>query len=355
MTLINAHTRAIYGAIRSILLGVVLLSASWAAFGAVSGTAVSAILLASAACFLARESHWTRSIRVAAVLLGLSAVVGLAVPAVKVAREAARCMGCMNNLKTIALGVQLYHDVHGCYPLPCTRDKLGRPMHSWRLLILPFFTSYNVDGYYDLNEPWDSPSNRKALAEFGNVYCCLTAQGWPPRSTTTNYVAVVGRTPAWRQVDANQKDLDSQQQKADTFLIVEMANSAIQWSEPKDIYLDDLPALQSLIANSPHRRSNGYFFRETPAINAVLVDGDMLFLFPRDSTPSVLTALKDLLPPDPAKAETRITKDNFLDSLYTEEPPPPINWPHCIGLPVWIAAVALLYYQGLVASRRLGV
>jgi hypothetical protein len=343
-----------YGAIRSILLSVVLLSASWAAFGAVSGTAVSAILLASAACFLVRESHWTRSIRVAAVVLGLSAVVGLVLPAAKAARETARCMQCENRLKQIAMGVSLYHDAHGCYPLPCTRDKLGRPMHSWRLLILPYFTSRNVDGNYDRNEPWDSPGNRKALAEFRHVYCCPTAEGWPPRSTTTNYVAVVGRRPDWRHVDASQKNLDSQQQKADTFLIVEMANSEIQWSEPKDIYLDDLPALRSLIANSPHRRSNGYFCRETPAINAVLIDGDMLFLFPRDSTPNVLTSLKLLLPPDPTKAERRDTKDNYLDRFYAEEPPP-INWPHCIGLPVWIVAVALLSYRGLVASRRLGV
>ena len=140
-----------YGAIRSILLTVILLSASWAAFGAVSGTAVSAILFVLAAYFLVRESRWTRSIRIAAVVLGLSALVGLAVPAVKAARETARCMQCVNRLKQLAAGVQNYHDVQGCYPLPCTRDKAGRPMHSWRLLILPYFTSWDVDGHYDLN------------------------------------------------------------------------------------------------------------------------------------------------------------------------------------------------------------
>jgi hypothetical protein len=221
-------------------------------------------------------------------------------------------------------------------------------MHSWRVLILPYFTSWNVD--YDRNGPWDSPRNRKALAELPNAYRCPTAQGWPPRSTTTNYVAVVGRKPAWRHADASQKNLDSQQQKADTFLIVEMANSEIQWSEPKDIYLDDLSALRSLIANSPHRRSNDYFSRETPAINAVLLDGDMMFMFPRDSTPNVLTSLKLLLPPDPTKAERRDTKDNYLDNFYVEQPPP-INWPHCIGLPVWIVSLGLLSYQ-VTCSRK---
>ena len=63
-----------YGAIRSILLTVILLPASWAAFGAISGTAVSAILFASAAYFLLRESLWTRSLRFAAVMLVASVV-----------------------------------------------------------------------------------------------------------------------------------------------------------------------------------------------------------------------------------------------------------------------------------------
>lgn len=333
-----------YGAIRWILLTVILLPASWAAFGAVSGTAVSAILLASAACFLVRESRWTRSIRIAAVLLGLSAVVGLFLDAAGSARERARCMHCLNNLKQIAIGVQLYHDHHGCYPLPCTRDEAGRAMHSWRVLILPYITSQNVEGLYDRKEPWDSPHNRKALDVFRSVYGCPTAQGWPPRATTTNYVAVVGRRPAWRHADASQKNPDSQQQKADTFLIVEMANSAIQWSEPKDIYLNDLSALRSLIANSPHRHSNDYFSRETPAMNAVLIDGDMMFLFPSDSTPNVLTSLKYLLPPDPTEAERRYTKENYLDRFYKVEPPP-IHWPHYIGFPLWIVSLGLLFYQ----------
>jgi hypothetical protein len=336
-----------YGAIRSILLTVILLTASWAAFGAISGTAVSAILLASAAYLLVSESRWTRSIRVAAVVLGLLALVGLLVPAVKAARQAARCMSCQNNLKQIAIGVRTYHDHHGCYPLPCTRNEAGRPMHSWRVLVLPYLINNSIE--YDLNEPWNSPGNRKVFAAYEHLYRCPTAQSWPPYSGTTNYVAVVGRRAARRHMDASQKDLDSQQQKADTFLIVETANSEIPWKEPKDIYVDDLPALQSLIANSPHRRSNGYFFHETPAMNAVLVDGDMMFMFPRDSTPNVLTSLMLLLPPDPTEAERRDT-NNFLDRLYKEQPPP-IHWPHSIGLPVWIVSFGLLFYQ-VTCSRK---
>jgi hypothetical protein len=219
-------------------------------------------------------------------------------------------------------------------------------MHSWRVLVLPYFSSC-IEAEYDLNESWNSPRNRKVFAEYQHVFCCPTAQSWRSRSGTTNYVAVVGRKAAARHVDASEQNLDSQQQKADTFLIVETANSESPWKEPKDIYVDDLSALRSLIANSPHRRNNGYYSRETPAMNAVLIDRDMMFLFPWDSRTNVLTSLKCLLPPD---KNWKGTKDDFLDRYYKEEPPPPIHWPHCIGLPVWIVSLGLLFYE--VTCRR---
>jgi hypothetical protein len=126
-----------------------------------------------------------------------------------------------------------------------------------------------------------------------------------------------------------------------------MADSKIQWTEPKDVRFDDVQALRSLAANSPHLRNNGYFYRETPGVNAVLVDGDRIFMFPCDSTPDALAAL---LPPNDADAATG--GDNYdpfggihdpFDDFYTEELR--IHWPHCIGPPVLIVAVGLLFYQ----------
>src|SRR5436309_3069089 len=155
-------------AIRSILLTVILLSASWAAFGAVSGTAVSVILLASAACFLVRESRWTRSIRIAAVFLGLSAVVGLLVPGVNAARERARGVQCENKLRQIGIAVRNYEEVYGCYPPTCTYDKSGRPLHSWRSLLKEFMSP--IPDRFNYNEPWDSPHNRGLLADHRLAY-----------------------------------------------------------------------------------------------------------------------------------------------------------------------------------------
>jgi hypothetical protein len=53
-------------------------------------------------------------------------------------REASRRSQCMNNLKQILIALQNYHDVYGEFPPACIRDKDGKPMHSWRVLLLPF-------------------------------------------------------------------------------------------------------------------------------------------------------------------------------------------------------------------------
>lgn len=339
-----------YGAIRSILLTVILLSASCAAFGTVSGTAVSAILFASAACFMVRESRWSRSVRIAAVVLGLSAMVCLVLPALNAARETARCMHCANNLKQIGLALRSYWDCHGCFPPACTYDRSGRPMHSWRLLIKPFLDGSTTYSYCNFTEPWDSPSNRRLLADRQSVYKCLTDEtAWRPDSTATSYVAIVGSRARWRSSKAESTDQELHNHAADTFLVIEMANSGIQWPEPKDIRFDDIQALRSLAAASSHAHNNGYFFCKTPAVNAVLVHGDMVFLFPWDSTMNVLTGL--LPPEEPSTGTEHGPKYDPFAQLYREELQ--VDWPHCVGLPIWIVAVGLLSYQ--VASARLTV
>src|SRR4051794_16882060 len=54
------------------------------------------------------------------------------------ARGAARRMQCQNNLKQLALAIHLYHDDLGCFPPPYIADSRGNPMHSWRVLLLPY-------------------------------------------------------------------------------------------------------------------------------------------------------------------------------------------------------------------------
>ncbi len=69
-------------------------------------------------------------------------LVGLLLPAVQSAREAARRVQCQNNMKQIALALHTYHDTHLALPTSMTGSDqyaggAGSGFHSWLARILP--------------------------------------------------------------------------------------------------------------------------------------------------------------------------------------------------------------------------
>ncbi|MFM8726754.1 MAG: DUF1559 domain-containing protein, partial [Planctomycetaceae bacterium] len=93
--------------------------------------------------------------------VGVSAVLaGLMLPAVQSTREAARRMQSVNNLKQIGIALHGYHDATGDFPPAVVRDKDGKPLYSWRVLILPYLEQGNIFSKWKRDEPWDSPNNK---------------------------------------------------------------------------------------------------------------------------------------------------------------------------------------------------
>ncbi|MCL2710101.1 MAG: DUF1559 domain-containing protein [Planctomycetaceae bacterium] len=105
--------------------------------------------------FRAQGGMMSPQVTVATVGVG----VALLLPAVQAAREAARRMQCANQIKQIALALHTYHDTHGAFPPLYTVDANGNPLHSWRVLILPFMEQLVLYEMIRLDEPWDSPYN----------------------------------------------------------------------------------------------------------------------------------------------------------------------------------------------------
>lgn len=122
---------------------------------------------------------------------GSSLLLALLLPAVQAAREAGRRMACMNNLKQIGLALHNYHDANKCLPPPYFTDQNGKPLHSWRVAILPFIGQQHLYEQYNFDEPWDSPTNMAVAQQMPDLFHCPSDPGGT-LGNTTNYVVVVG-------------------------------------------------------------------------------------------------------------------------------------------------------------------
>jgi prepilin-type processing-associated H-X9-DG protein len=141
---------------------------------------------------------------------------------------------CANEILQIGLAMHNYHQAYGCLPPAYTTDSDGHPLHSWRVLLLPYFELGDIYKKLRLNEPWDSPHNREVLDEAkGPTYqfhCCSATN---PESET-NYVMVVGpNTISDGPHSVGFGGIEDGSQN--TIMVVEIKNSGIHWAEPRDL------------------------------------------------------------------------------------------------------------------------
>jgi prepilin-type N-terminal cleavage/methylation domain-containing protein len=108
----------------------------------------------------------------------IGVLVSLLLPAVQAAREAARRIKCMNNLKQLGLAVQTYHDALNAYPAsgivdtstPSYVPRSGN-MYSWIVLTLPFTEQRNLHDQIDFSKPALQQSDAVLRAQPAYLVC----------------------------------------------------------------------------------------------------------------------------------------------------------------------------------------
>ena len=147
---------------------------------------------------------------------------------------------CTINLRRVADALKTYEAENGTLPPAFSVDSEGKPLHSWRVLILPYLGDEEKALYEKirLDEPWNSEANKAVLAEAPAVYRCPSNPNCG--SEQTGYTVLLGEDSLFDNSGKGKSltelsarpDVDVLQQ----YLVVERYEP-IHWAQP-DAELD---------------------------------------------------------------------------------------------------------------------
>jgi hypothetical protein len=153
--------------------------------------------------------------------------------------ETAKDQKVKNMLKQLALGVHNYESAFLCFPPAAKfRDAKGESGLSWRVHLLPFFDENDLYQQFKLDEPWDSPHNKKLIPLMPACFQPRSNQSGPdqnpiPAGHTTLLAPVGEATIFGGPKPVRFRDiLDG---TSNTIMLVEVKTEfAVPWTSPQD-------------------------------------------------------------------------------------------------------------------------
>ena len=159
-----------------------------------------------------------------------------------------------NNLKRIGIAFHNFHRANLSLPIDLVTAE-GKPLLSWRVVILPYVGEDKLYKRFKLNEPWDSLHNRKLIAQMPRVYMPIRVKA---KVGETFYQVFSGKDAVF---DVGKlRRLDVPDGSSNTGLVFE-AGEPVIWTKPSDMPFDE---------NKPLPRLGGMFGGEC---NVVMCDG----------------------------------------------------------------------------------
>lgn len=196
----------------------------------------------------------------------------LLLPACRSARPAARRAQRVNNLKQIAMALRNYELAYDALPPAYTVDAEGRPLHSWRTLILPYCEQEALYRTIDLAKPWNDPANARALATPVPGFRCPETTG--PENTTT-YLAIVAPNDCFLPRDPRRLAEITDPRESTLMMIEAGGENAVPWMAPVDA---DEPLVMGIGPTTKLQHAGG--------TNACFVDGSVRFM--KATTPALM-------------------------------------------------------------------
>lgn len=144
-----------------------------------------------------------------------------------------------------------YQDQQGRLPPAVVYGEYGRPLYSWRVLLLPYIEQQELYKRFHLDEPWDSAHNIRLLELMPGTYAPPPGKKSRIPAYHTVYHVFVGEGTAFEEGKELKMPQDFLDGTSNTILFVE-AGTPVPWTKPEDLIYDPdrpLPRLDRLFHN----------------------------------------------------------------------------------------------------------
>ena len=184
-------------------------------------------------------------------------LVGLLLPAVQAAREAARRAEATNNVKEILLAMHNYESEKKRMPAQAICDDEGKALLSWRVQILPYLGEEALYRQFHLDEPWDSEHNRRLVERMPKVYADPSADPAATAAGKTTFQVFTGKGTPFVDPAKGPTLRGISDGTSNTIAVAEMnPDAAVPWTKPEDRSFDADKPLDGL---GKTRRAGGLF------------------------------------------------------------------------------------------------
>jgi prepilin-type processing-associated H-X9-DG protein len=190
----------------------------------------------------------------------IGVLIALLLPAVSKVRGAAARVNDQNNMKQLILGTMNYESTYG--KLPPAQEKV-----SWRVYLLPYIEQAQLYNQFKIDEPWDSPANRRHANTPVKVF--LSASD-PSETVETHYRVFVGPNTLYEPGNPP-LPLKEVKDGVDTTIFIVEARETVPWPQPRELEYDRNSPLPTL--GVPGR--NGF--------NVAMLDGSVKFVTDKTS------------------------------------------------------------------------
>jgi hypothetical protein len=179
----------------------------------------------------------------------------LSVHALKQVQREAADTECRSNIFFLGHLLLEFGEFYGCLPPPFISDQAGKPLYSWRVLMLSSVGHGHAPLHdeFDFCKPWNDPSNLnlckgKDKRSFMLFFSCPTTH---PENIQADYFYALSSQYRWpRDFFYDYKSAF----RPAHILLVESQACEVHWSEPIDVVYQE-PGLEGLLAKTADSKS----------------------------------------------------------------------------------------------------